>query len=135
MNRDEILAYIAASEDSEECEAIRNAAAARAKAIRTAEFKARVAEFWKRTQVWKEGQTLYCGAQGTFIGGPLQRGDKCVVYAIQPRKKLLWVTVGKRTLGLNDVEVYRYRLQPDPPAKPITESERGMANRLSEVFK
>lgn len=134
MSKDEILFFIATCDDAEVCDTISNAAAKRRKEIHTKAYEARVAEFWKRTNVWKVGQTLYCGAAGTFIGGPLQRGDKGTIYAIQPKKKVLWLSIGKRTIGFNATMLLRYHLQPDPPENPATKIDRAISERLAKAF-
>jgi len=76
MNKEEVLAFIESCNNNADCAEIQKAAKDRGAAIRSAAYKAEVDEYWKRAIFFREGQTLYCAAEGTFIGGPLQRGDE-----------------------------------------------------------
>ena len=135
MNKEEVLAFIESCNSNADCAEIQKAARDRGAAIRSAAYKAQVDEYWKRAIFFREGQTLYCAAEGTFIGGPLQRGDKCTVHEVEAgRRKLLWIKVRKEIIGLPPNEVYRYRLQTKRPEKSITKLDRQMANTLSKIM-
>ena len=83
MNKEEVLAFIESCNSNADCAEIQKAGRDRGAAIRSAAYKAQVDEYWKRAIFFREGQTLYCAAEGTFIGGPLQRGDKCTVHEVE----------------------------------------------------
>jgi len=135
MNKEEVLAFIESCNSNADCAEIQKGARDRGAAIRNAAYKAQVDEYWKRAIFFREGQTLYCAAEGTFIGGHLQRGDKCTVHEVEAgRRKFLWIKVRKEIIGLPPNEVYRYRLQTKRPEKPITKLDRQMANTLSKIM-
>ncbi len=136
MTKDEILKGIGALKDPKDCSEIANAAKARGQALRDAAYKQAIKDYWARAVFFREGQTLYCNAEGTFIGGPLQRGDKCKVYRldIDTPKPLIWISVKKKIYGFPPHELYRYRLLRTRPEKPIGSLERGMADKLSEIM-
>lgn len=93
MNLIDILAFIQATEDGQGLRIIHGAVQQRQRTLTKEVALRRATEAWDRVKCHKRGDVLYCCAEGTFIGGPLQRGDKMTVYAVQPRKKILWVTV------------------------------------------
>ena len=70
MTKEQIIEAISALEDSKDCTAIAQAATERGKAIRRAEYQQQVDDYWKRALFYRAGQTLYCNAEGTFLGGP-----------------------------------------------------------------
>ena len=88
---------------------------------------------WARTL--KVDEFIYCCAEGTFLGGPLQRGDALVVEHWQPRAKRLWVrTINEdRQLWFEAKGMVRYDLRSEKPDNPVSDSERRLANRVSEV--
>lgn len=136
MTRDEILKSIELLDSEQDCRAIQQAANKRGEAIRTEQWKQRVADYWSKAVYFCAGETLYCAAAGTFLGGPMQRGDHGKIYRmdIDGRKKTIWLKIGKRIIGFSGAEPLRYQLQREKPEKPINESEREMANRLSKVL-
>jgi hypothetical protein len=83
MNKEEVLAVIENCNSNADCADIQKVARDRGAAIRSAAYKAQVDEYWKRAIFFREGETLYCAAAGTFIGRPLQRGDKCTVHQVE----------------------------------------------------
>lgn len=136
MTKGDILNFIDTAENESDCREIIKAARARQEALATASYKARVVDYWKRAIYFREGQTLYCAAAGTFIGGPMQRGDKGTVYRmdIDGRKKTIWLKLGKRIIGFRESEALRYNLQPEKPEKSVSPEMRGMAERLAGVL-
>jgi len=133
MNKEEVLAFIESCNSNADCAEIQKAARDRGAAIRNAAYKAQVDEYWKRAIFFREGQTLYCAAEGTFIGGPLQRGDKCTVHEVEAgRRKLLWIKVRKEIIGLPPNEVHRYRLQTKRPEKPNHQARPTNGKRLKQ---
>jgi hypothetical protein len=137
MTKDEIVEAINTLQDSKECSAIAQAATERGKQIRRAEYQQQVDEYWKRAIFYRAGQTLYCNAEGTFLGGPMQRGDKCKVQDmdIDRKEPRIWIVIRKRTYGLTPNEAYRYRLLPTQPAQPITKVERELANTVGKLIR
>ena len=136
MSKEEIIEAIKLLDDAKECSEIAQAAKDRGKAIREAEYEKQINEYWARAIFYREGQTLYCNAQGTFLGGPLQRGDKCRVLRmdIDQRKPMIWVTIKKKSYGFPRSEAYRYRLLPTKPEKPISDHDRQMGKMIGEMF-
>ncbi len=93
-----------------------------------------IARAWEWVRHMAPGEALWCHATGTFLGGPLQRGDKVTVYAVQPRKKLLWINLKTgRTISFNPWNIHRYNLQLDKPAKPIDPATRKMAHAFGKI--
>ena len=93
-----------------------------------------VAAAWKRAQHWKVNDTLYVCAEGTFIGGPLQRGDKIIITFIQPRKRCLWAKKpgGKdHQFSFPAEQIERYKLSPNRPANPLPKEERDRVNAMA----
>jgi hypothetical protein len=136
MNKDEIIQAINLLEISKECTEISEAAKERGKAIRRAEYERQIDEYWSRALFYREGQTLFCNAEGTFIGGPMQRGDKCKVLDMDIDRKnpRIWVMIGKRSYGFPPHEAYRYRLLPNKPDKPISSLDRTMAQTVAKIM-
>jgi hypothetical protein len=93
------------------------------------------AEAWERVKLLTHGTTLYCCASGTFVGGPLQRGDSMTVHCIQPRKKRLWVKLTSGEMyGLGPRFIARYDLRTEPPVAPLPGNERRMAEAVGKVI-
>ena len=81
------------------------------------------------------GAPLFCCNVGTFIGGPLQRGDRVEVYAVQPRKRLLWVRAANgRLLGFRPADIDRYDLQLTPPANPLSATARALSEGVANIL-
>lgn len=93
------------------------------------------AEAWARVKDLQRETTLYCCASGTFLGGPIQRGDSMTVYFIQPRKKIVWVTLkdGSR-YWFSPKGINRYNLRTEPPVNPLSELERKFANTTGKII-
>lgn len=93
---------------------------------------------WERLKNQPPGTVLYCCSEGTFMGGPFQRGDKMTVHCIQPRKKVLWVKYGpegaQKFHGFFPLGILRYNLQLTPPANPIRPTERAFATKTGEIL-
>jgi hypothetical protein len=136
MTKDEIIEAIKLLNNSKECSEIVTAAKERAKSIREAEYDRQIKDYWSRAIFYREGQTLFCNTTGTFLGGPMQRGDKCKVLRmdIDQKKPLIWVTVKGRSYGFPPSEAFRYRLLPTKPEKPISQLDRQMGNMIGEMF-
>lgn len=138
MSKDEIIEAIKLLDNSKECTEISEAAKERGKAIRQAEYDQQVKEYWARAIFYREGMTLFCNAAGTFLGGPMQRGDKCKVLSMDDidnkKHPRIWVTIGKRSYGFPPNEAYRYRLLPTKPKKPLSQLERGLAQTVTKIM-
>lgn len=135
MTKDEIIEAINQLTDSKDCTAIAQAATDRGKQIRAAEYRRQVDEYWKRALFYRVGQPLYCNAEGTFIGGPMQRGDKCKVQDMDVDRKdpLIWITIKGRNYPLTPNDAYRYRLLPTRPDKPISKTDRELAKLVDKI--
>jgi hypothetical protein len=96
-------------------------------------YETSVREAWERVKGLEAPVTLYCCAEGTFVGGDMQRGDSMEFNSIQPRRKLLWVKYKEKFRWFSAEGVHRYNLRLEPPAKPMSDSEREMAKRLAEA--
>ena len=115
--------------------------------------KERVKELWKReldrleTEAWdrvkklKTGTVLYCCAEGIFIGGDIQRGDKVEVYCIQPRRKRLWVDLfdetgktKKKYVWLSPSSIHRYNLRVEPPAHGLSKLDRAGLKEVGAIL-
>lgn len=137
MTKDEIIEAINMLQDSKECSGIAQAATERGKQIRAAEYRQQVDDYWKRALFFRAGQILYCNAEGTFLGGPMQRGDKCKVQDmdIDRKEPRIWIVIRKRSYGLTPNEAYRYRLLPTRPPQPITKAERELADTVGKLIR
>jgi hypothetical protein len=137
MTKDKIIEAINELQDSKDCSAIAKAATERGKQLRAAEYQQQVDAYWKRAIFYRAGQTLYCNAPGTFLGGPMQRGDKCKVQDMDIDRKdpLIWIVIGKRSYGMPPHEAYRYRLLPTRPEQPISKTERELANTVGKLIR
>lgn len=137
MEVKDVLSFIELAANEKEVETIRNAAYKQGKILAKESAEREATAAWSRVKSHKPGDTLYCCASGTFLGGPLQRGDKVTVLAIQPRKKLLWVTVKgkKNSFYFTPRGIARYDLRQFPPEKPITQDERKLADNMGNVLK
>lgn len=98
--------------------------------------EARYAAAWERVKNLPAcGAPLFCCNVGTFIGGPLQRGDRVEVYAVQPRKRLLWVRAANgRLLGFRPADIDRYDLQLTPPANPLSATARALSEGVANIL-
>lgn len=136
MDLPESLNFIETTEDMKALEAIRRAAKQRQEALLKEAARHRAAQAWDRVKCHKQGDVLYCCADGIFIGGHLQRGDKVKVYAVQPRKKLLWATLKgeKEPRYFTPGMIARYDLRQFPPEKPISLAERKLAEGCGKVM-
>ena len=124
-------------ESIEELEALQAQVKAKLKELYQARNEAFWARAWERVRHLSRGEALYCAIGGTMIGGiGLQRGDKVTVYAVQPRKKRLWITLKNgKSFGLSPRMVHHYNLQLDrPPKKKGPQFDRKLAARLGKVF-
>lgn len=89
----------------------------------------------------KRGDKIYCCAQGTFLGGGIQRGDSFYVYHYQPRAKRLWFhreeeppprNSGK-WIGMGPLNLVRYEMRSEPPEEPLGQTERAAAEACGRV--
>jgi len=120
MDLQGVLDFIEAAEDNKTLEAIRRAVKKRQDFLLKEAARHRAAEAWNRVKCHKPGDILYCCAQGLFIGGRLQCGDKVKVHAVQPRKKLLWATLKgeKEPRHFTPSMIANYKLRQFPPGTP-----------------
>ena len=104
--------------------------------LATRKGRANADEAWKRAKRWRAGQIIYCAASGTFLGGPLQRGDKLIVNQVQPRKKVLWAVVehNNKVIGFPPIQIHRYNLQSEKPVNEIPLLDRRIADKLGTAI-
>ena len=143
MTIDELIVRIEEISDPKDCERLIRAATKRHEAIHAARHQRAVTERWSRLEKCKRDTTLYVTTPGTFLGGPLQRGDSVKVVRVDPQREILYVRLhrvrGKLLRGddqqfaFTPRECNRYQLDRDPPGKSMSASERKMADRLGEV--
>lgn len=141
---DEIIAEIEAITDPKECHRIYMAVQARAEQIHAALQQRAVTERWKRLEKCRRDTTLYCTSHGVFLGGVIQRGDSVKVVRVDKDREIIHVRLhrvrGKLIKGddqqfaLTPRDCSRYALDRDPPEKPVSASERRMADALGEVM-
>lgn len=117
--------------DIAELQAVIRAARARVDTLRERDYAARVAAAWERTKNQPLGQILHVCAEGTFVGGPFQRGDSMVLVAIQPRAKRIWVDTKGSRYWFAAKSIERYDLRTEPPAKPLDPEHRAMVERIA----
>lgn len=136
MNLIDILAFIQATEDGQGLRIIHGAVQQRQRTLTKEVALRRATEAWDRVKCHKRGDVLYCCAEGTFIGGPLQRGDKMTVYAVQPRKKILWVTVkgNKYSLAFPPWAIARYNLCQHRPENPVPPQEGNLVEGFGKIM-
>jgi len=93
---------------------------------------------WNRVKDLPVGTTLYCNANGWFLGGAVQRGTQFRIYhAAQPRAKRIWTCIvrdGKDegVYWFGPEGVHRYNLQLTCPTNPISDK---MTASLADVGK
>lgn len=99
-------------------------------------YKQDCAKAWDRAKGWGPRQVIYCASTGVHLGGPLQRGDKLTVHAIQPRKKILWAVVERsgEMVGFPSTQINRYSLQTEPPPDSALPLDRKFAAKLGRVI-
>ena len=120
--------------DTKELERLKGLISDRIALLHRRLWLARCAEAWGRVATAPPGTPLFCCADGTFLGGPFQRGDRTVVHCVQPRKRRLWVRDQRGKLwGFPPAEVHRYNLQPQPPANPLGPASRALAESLGKA--
>ncbi len=131
-----VIEFINGLEDIKALDKIRTVANDRQKSIFKAIQEKRHAEAWERVRHRDPGDVLYCNMSGTMIGGlGIQRGDRVKIYSIQPRKKLLWITLAnKKTYGLRPAMIHKYDLRFTKPEKPISDYDRKMAEGMGKVL-
>ena len=92
---------------------------------------------WETAKTWQRGQKLYCCSPGTFLGGPIQRGSELTVYALQPRKKIVWFSMddGKSyCYWMSPSALVRYSLKTSPPENPVSEETKKLAQKMGETI-
>lgn len=102
--------------------------------IRKAEWESKKTAFWDGIKKAKPGDTLYVTFDGTFVGGPFQRGDSMTLTYIQPRAKRVLVDAKGKTYWFDVVGIAKYELRTTPPESPISASERKIADTVGKVF-
>ncbi len=131
---EDVLGWIAHSQDIRAVAEVEVAARDRRRLLQKREFDAEAAEAWDRVKGAKKGDTLYCHMRGVSLGGPWQRGDALIVDAVQPRKKLLWVSTARGEVWyFNPHGIARDDLRFEPPADAITPREREFADKAGQI--
>lgn len=128
----DIKRTIGQMKDIAELNAVIRAARSRIDTLRERKHADNVAAAWERIKVQPLGQVLHVCAEGTFVGGPFQRGDSMVLVAIQPRAKRIWVDAKGSRYWFAAVSIDRYDLRTEPPAKPLDPKHRAMVERIAE---
>ncbi len=136
MNTDEILATIAACESMHDLRLIEKAVRDRQRIVSDAAWKIRCDGAWEISKKWWVGMPIYCAASGTFVGGPIQRGDKLRIIAIQPRARRIWARLDgeKQEFCFEVGDLARYKFQPAPPDDPMDEESREYARETEKIF-
>lgn len=100
-------------------------------------YAERLADAAERAATWATGpevhvEHVWVHAQGTFVGGPFQRGDKLTVTHYQPRAKRLWVTFRGTSYWLDAKGINRYDLRAEPmDEKPMDDEHRASLDRMA----
>ena len=144
MTLDELIAEIEALTDLKDCNRIVAAAWARSEQIHAALQQRAMTERWQRLEKCRRDTTLYCTSHGVFLGGEIQRGDSVKVVRVDRDREILYVRLhrvrGKlikgddRQFAFRPADCSRYALDRDPPERPLSASERGMADSLGKVM-
>jgi len=137
MDVEKIIRAIQRCNDVSALNQIKKAVYKRSDTVVQRNYKMTVGAAWDRVRNLQPGAVLYCCSAGTFLGGPFQRGDQMTVHSLQSRVKRLWVTSKKdaKLYWFGPQGVERYNLQVEPPAQPLSESERKLAEAVSKVGK
>lgn len=130
MDVSRIKASITRSRDIEAIREIISHAKARIYAIEAEKHAAGVAAAWAAVKGLEIGTVLYINAEGTFLGGPWQRGDAVRLTHIQPRAKRIWTENDGKSYWFDARGVYRYALKTTPPSNPLPKEEREMVSRV-----
>lgn len=137
MNEQQVLGWIKRCKDDASLRKIRSIANARMHDLAIELWNAKKEQKWLEAKQWKVGQKIYCCASGTFIGGPIQRGDAFVITYIQPCKRVVWCSPeGEKPnkYGFPVSELARYDMQLTPPANSISPLERKIVEKLGGII-
>jgi hypothetical protein len=135
MDTTKVKRMIGQCDDPKEVGEIIKAATNRQALLCKRQYQERCLEAWERVRVLARNATLHVCAGGTFLGGPLQRGDSMTVIGIQPRVKRLWARLQDGTsYWFGPAGVERYDLRLEPPASPIGPNERKLADSLGKAL-
>ena len=96
MTYEEMLAIrekIESTDDIDILDELKRAASGRLEALWKLRTENAVRETWKRYARFKPGIDVWCCCTGTFLGGPLQRGDRATVRWVRPRARRLALTI------------------------------------------
>lgn len=120
MNGSEVVAWVDLVDDRGVLQLVRKAIDARLSKLSEIAWKARRDEAWTRYRRFKPGISVWCCASGTFLGGPLQRGDRVTVEHVQPRARRLWLRIKGKLWRFGESDATRYELRTVPP-KEVTQ--------------
>lgn len=133
IEKAEVLGFVGGCDSTADLNEIATAAKKRLNEIATAAWKARCDETWTRYARFKPGYTVWCCAPGTFLGGPLQRGDRVVIEAVQPRARRLWIKIKGTTHLFGEGNAVRYEFRTVKPKDPIDPDERRVNARTEHL--
>ena len=135
MSITKIKQAVARIDDVAELHAVARYVRERTELICKRRREAAAAAAWERARGWKRGDTVYCCAAGTFLGGDIQRGTAMTVHSLQPRKNILWVTLpGGGTHWFAPQGIDRYNLQTTTPADPLSAAAAAQAKAAGEIL-
>ena len=124
----------------EQCDEIINAAGQRKRTLQETESQRQIHDHWRTLIFLRKGDTVYCGAQGRFIGGCLQPGDRAKVLDIElGRRKVLWLDVRERgrsrVIGFRPNDAFVYGIQRNKPTASINNKVRKQAEAIEQTLR
>jgi hypothetical protein len=122
--------------DTKELCRLKAAITRRIKLLEHRAWEARCQAAWDHVKnIPAGGAPLFCCAEGMFFGSWLQRGDRVEVYAVRPRKRLLWVRASNGKLySFSPANIARYNLRTTPPANPLSATERALSDGVANIL-
>lgn len=93
-------------------------------------YETKKAALWDEIRNAKIGSQIYVCCEGTFLGGPFQRGDSMTITHIQPRAKRIWATANGKQYGFDAAGIARYTLRTTPPTLALPRTEREIVDRI-----
>lgn len=97
-------------------------------------WEAKCQAMWERAKAWKLGQVLYSHTTSTPIGPGIFRGDKAVVYRIQPRAKKVWLKIEDKIWWFKPGGLVREDWRPEPVENPADEATKATWSKLGNVL-
>jgi len=94
----------------------------RVRLIGKRQYEAALVEARARMRTLQAGMRVWCCAEGTFIGGPFQRGDEFeVIRSMGHRVRYLWVKLLRtgKSYSMPIREFHWYNLRPEKPENPV----------------